>query len=278
MKTIPILFLSCFCAFGQSPLTTGSGIDWTRASAPSFDPTTIAGLFIYLATDKATSMTNAADATTVKGWTNIVSLYTLGQDVFKSSGASMNYVLPGPSAGIGAVDFLTGTATAGSSASHKYLLNAGNNYGTNQPITWYFVTWVPSIWCTNLANGNTFQVLKDDLNFGEMRTDIDPIVKYVNGFAGSFLSTGNGSMTTISNWFCLTYVANGGSSAIYTNGVLMLSGASGANTTGEPMLGSDKSFTTQYMGKLACVLAYGGAHSSGTITTVSTGLKSRFGY
>lgn len=72
MKALVLLIVSCSLAFAQSPLLTGSGIDWTKPSASSVpDPTTVPGLQNWWV---SSDLTNNLIVT---NWVDRISGYTL---------------------------------------------------------------------------------------------------------------------------------------------------------------------------------------------------------
>ncbi len=278
MKALAILFLSCLCAWGQASLLTGSGIDWTSASATTFDPTTFPGLWLYLATDRTTSITNAADATSITGWTNIAPVWTpLGRNVFNSSGTAMTFKKPGPTASIGAVDFTCNTCPGGNDANVKWM-GSGVIFGTNAPVTWYIVLNTTNDW-DRAIGANKTQLISDSTLGGRPFHGIDGNAGWIQSYNGSFLTGANNTFTTFNQWCVIAFVDNGASSAIYTNGVLYLSGNVNTTAAGVGLLrfGTDSTDVTQLMAKVACILSYAAvAHTSGNVATISAGLKARF--
>ncbi len=73
MKALLLLLLSCGIALGQSPLLTGSGIDWTKAPSGVPGPSSVTNLaYWWVASDLTlnTKVTNWVDRIQGAVWTN----------------------------------------------------------------------------------------------------------------------------------------------------------------------------------------------------------------
>lgn len=144
-------------------------------------------------------------------------------------------------------------------------------------MTWYFVANCTNDYDHALSSGNKFGCFTDSTLGGRQLCDDDPSVLTLGLFAGSSVSSANTTFVSTNHWIVFSYVVNGVSSIIYTNGVQIASGDAGTQGIGNVIMGTENTGTTQLMAKIACVLAYGAAHNVTQINQVVTGLRSRFG-
>lgn len=216
MKALFALLLSCFTVLAQSPLTTGSGIDWTRSTSSTWYPTNAAQFaWMWLDTKPLTALTNTSsinvcpDGTAAVKWTNLV---------VAPFGAAYDWTTVAP-------DYPTN------------YLSGGGQSGTSGRING--VTGHTSRFTTGLCALPTFTVMFVVRNTG---ASVSHNIQYLLGSGSGVpwlrwndatleMSAGitlTGAATIGTGYYIITATFNGASSSITTNGVTYVSGNAGS--------------------------------------------------
>jgi hypothetical protein len=260
MKYVAILLLSCLSVLGQSPLLTGSGIDWTKA--PSGNPDYTATLYVDLQTDTTASLGAAYNqGDIVTWWTNIAPFnpnVTLAiYSATTSSGIwpyRTNNITP---TGKPAVEFVKNNNT-----STQPIITAA---GSNQPNTVIMVVREKST----------------DQSYFDCPSGSRTLLKNISGggngyqiFCGSVININDGIVQN--QFYILTFVLNGASSYMRTNGVKVTTFNPGANGIGQIKFGNDNTLVTAYTGEIAAFRIYQEAMSTNNLHIAEQNLATRY--
>lgn len=254
-----ILILSCLSVYAQHPLTTGSGINWTRTlSTPVADYTNL--LYADFETDTTESLSSAyVNGSIVVYWTNIAPINPIATawDLVTSSAVWPYWTNSVTPTGKPAVEFIKNNSTISANIPHW------GAAGSNQPNT--------VIMC--LLNRNQFGFFYDNSSGGREFINCVPNTSY-GFFAGSGATIN--SSTTLSNFFLLTAVFNGASSYYRTNGVLMGTGNPGSQGMGVMILGNDLTGASPWIGQLCSFRIYANALNTNDLHTAEQNIATRY--
>lgn len=244
----------------QHPLMTGSGIDWTRASAvPLTDYTNL--LYADYETDTAASFTNVSNGGIVATWFNIGLLQgSTSFDLRTSSSVwpySTNSITP---TGKPAVDFIKND----------------NNIGVNAPHWGGSASNQPNTMLTIIRMSGGFPVANPDLYdcSAGSRTIAGVTSAGFTYFSGSGVFQGNG--TTPTGFFLLTIVYSGANSYVRTNGVLVGTGNPGTGAMGNLFLGNDITAVSKFVGEMSALRLYNEVPSTNNLHTAEQNLATRY--
>lgn len=257
MKPLAILLLSCLSLWAQHPLTTGSGIGWTKGASALADYTN--NLYMDYESDTPTSLYPTNNGAVPVAWTNIV--YPGPVNV------SLNLVVPG---GVAFPTVQNNQTPTGKPALDWSLNNSANNTwmnkqsnGSNQPNAFYVV-----LHTTGSQGGRI-----EDVSVGA-RTLLGFETTTIDFFAGSLVTLNTANLS--GTWMVVTYVINGANSYVRTNGVLVGTGSPGSNGMGFTLLGNDTSLATPFKGQMSALRVYNEAPTTNNEYTVEQNLASRY--
>jgi len=98
-------------------------------------------------------------------------------------------------------------------------------------------------------------------------------------FAGTLAAPNPFPVSQDGLWYVFSFVFNGASSYVRTNGVIMSGGLDpGANALGKMMLGNDQTVVTPYNGYMAAVLVYGQSPSTNDLQAIEKNLSKKYGH
>lgn len=263
MRILAILLLSCFCLFGQTALY-GPFVKFA-SSATTWYPTNAPNLWWWSEVKSpftgtwgpTTSITPAADNTEVALWTNYAqssSKLTSDQTLFAT-----NFVSGGGGNGTSPRIFW--------SASTTTRMNGGSASTVGSQWTMLFV-------CNCVDTVNTLSGLYRN-------SSVPPYVRFTGGTALEFnggSSTVTGPTTlTLGQWYIVTAIFDGASSAIYTNGVLYTSGSIGTTALGTMIVGQSFDTAGSYRGNISRIWVWTNHISAPNLASAVAQCKTDFG-
>lgn len=267
--------------FAQSPLITGSGIDWTIA--PNGQTCATATFTVSSATLKATylacsntSITNTTDGSFLTNWFDLTSANTLNFN----AAALVNFVPPiylatlGPS-GHPCVDL---SYPSGSTAVK--MLRSLNDFSQAQPVTFVFATSITNVPPSNQSITSRQALLDSDTSGRELVSVGVPTGSSGVWFAGSSVTPPTLNDT---NWMVHTVVFDGASSVWFTNGpghsrAIYTSGNPGSGGLGRLYFGTDNTRNSASWSRWYAILIYSGHMFTNDMITVETTLQNIGGF
>lgn len=254
-----------FWCSAQSPLITGSGIDWTSGSTTGLADYTN-NLYVDLETDTARSIGPYTQGQIVTEWTNIApGNPSIGTPAF--SAVTTSTVWP----------YLTNNVTPTGKPAVAFQLNDNSATqpkiaapGSNQPVTVMFVS---------RMNVSQIQALFD-CGSGS-RTEITLNNSSTPARVGIFSGIGFNYQyanppSLVQQYVLITCVLNGANSYVRTNGVLVSTGNPGTSGIGVATFGNDITFVTKLLGEVASFREYAEAPNTNNLHTAEQNQASRY--